>query len=113
MSLRRAKLGLAGIIVFFVLATVYMSVLIFDQQETLREVSRYNTTWLASQAVAEFRKVQQRVAAFSVPTAGIDKQEVELRFDILLNRIELLNDGEFQKFVNTDPGRVMVIQQLR
>src|SRR4051812_4159208 len=113
MSLRAAKLALAGVIIFFVFATVYMAVLIFYQQETFREGSRYNTTLLASQAVAGVRKLQQRVTAFSVPAAGIDKQEVELRFDILLNRIELLNDGEFQKFVNADPGRVMVIQQLR
>src|SRR3712207_2853171 len=112
MSLRTVKLLLAIIIGCFVLAAAYMSMLIVERQAALAQVSRYNTSWLASQALAEFMRLQQRVSAFGVPESGIDKEEVELRFDILLSRMKLLNDGEFQNFVQSDPDGSAIIRQL-
>ena len=112
MSLRTVKLLLVAIVGCFVLATAYMSMLIIERQAALAQVSRYNTSWLASQALAEFLRVQQRVSAFGVPESGIDKEEVELRFDILLNRLKLLEDGQFHDFVQHDPDRSAIIRQL-
>jgi signal transduction histidine kinase/DNA-binding response OmpR family regulator len=42
----------------------------------------------------------------------VDKEEVQLRFDVLLNRMSLFRNGEFQEFVNSDPERAKVAQEL-
>jgi signal transduction histidine kinase/ActR/RegA family two-component response regulator len=108
----RIKLLLVFISGCLVAATVSLAVLIAQRQETLREVSRYNTSWLASQAVAEFTRLEQRISAFGDPDSDVDQDEVELRFDILMNRIKLLGDGEFQDFVRRDPERGDIVERL-
>jgi signal transduction histidine kinase len=89
-----------------------MATVITARQEALREVSRYNTVWFVSQALAEFTRLQQRISAFGDPNSNVDKDEVELRFDILLNRIALLNDGEFQVFLSERPEHRTTVDQL-
>src|SRR4028119_2503113 len=96
----------------FVAVTTYMSVLIVTRQDALREAARYNTAWLASQAVAEFTRLEQRISAFGLPGGGVDKDEIELRFDILLSRVKLLSDGEFQDFIGRDPEWREIVDQL-
>ena len=49
-----------------------------------RQVWRYNTAWLASQAVVEFMRFEQRVSAFGIQGSGVGQDEVQLRLDILL-----------------------------
>jgi signal transduction histidine kinase/CheY-like chemotaxis protein len=111
-SRQTIKLLLMLVIGCFVAATATMSVLIVTRQDALREVARYNTAWLASQAVAEFTRLEQRVSAFGLPDGGVDKDEVELRFDIMLSRVKLLSDGEFQDFIARDPERREILDQL-
>jgi signal transduction histidine kinase len=89
-----------------------MASVITTRQEALREVSRYNTAWFVSQALAEFTRLQQRVSAFGNPDSGVDKEEIELRFDILLSRIKLLNDGESQVFLDQNPEHRATVDQL-
>jgi diguanylate cyclase (GGDEF)-like protein/PAS domain S-box-containing protein len=106
------KLVLAAVIAGFLLSAVYISALIVERQNTLKQVSRYNISWLASQAVSEFIRLGQRLNAFAVPGSGVDKDEVQLRFEILLSRSKLLNDGEFQAFVQLDPERQATVRSL-
>ena len=87
MPIRHIKVALISVSVCFLIAVLYISALIVTRQAALREVSRYNTSWLASQAVAEFTRLQQRISAFGAPDGEVDKDEVELRFepvDVLL-----------------------------
>ena len=112
MSLRVANLFFAFLICCFVFATMYISSTIVDRQEALRGVSRYNTSWLASQAVAEFTRLEHRLVAYATQRGGVDKEEVQLRFDVLLNRMSLFKNGEFQEFVNSDPERAKIAQEL-
>src|SRR5919107_112764 len=71
-ALRTLKLLLAGIIALFAAATVYTSVVIGERQEALRQTSRYNVAWLASQATTEFARFVERVSSLSVPGSGVD-----------------------------------------
>ncbi len=113
MSIRTVRRALILITGCFVAATLYMATVIAARQEALREVSRYNTAWLASQALAEFARLQQRISAFGNPDSGVDKDEVGLRFDILLSRIKLLGEGEFEDFLQQSPGHRATVDQLR
>src|SRR5919107_381630 len=109
-ALRTLKLLLAGIIALFAAATVYTSVVIGERQEALRQTSRYNVAWLASQATAEFARFVERVSSYSVPGSGIDADEVQLRFEILLNRLRLFENGDFRAFADTDPEHQRTVQ---
>lgn len=112
MSLRMLKLVLAAVVAGFLVSAVYISALIVERQNALKQVSRYNISWLASQATSEFIRLGQRLNAYAVPGSGVDKDEVQLRFDILWNRSKLLNDGEFQAFVHLDPERQATVRTL-
>jgi diguanylate cyclase (GGDEF)-like protein len=112
LSLRTLKLLLAVVIGGFLLSAVYISSVIVERQDALKQVSRYNISWLAAQAVSEFTRLEQRLSAMDVPGSGVGKDEVELRFEILLSRAKLLNDGEFQEFVQRDPERQAAVRGL-
>src|SRR5829696_3560627 len=112
MSMRRLKLLLSLVVTCFVLATAYISILIVRRQAALEEVSHYNISWFASQAVAELIRLQQRVGAFDTPGSGVDQDEVDLRYEIVLSRLKTLNDGEFQDFLRRDPERSEVARHL-
>ncbi|KAB0265752.1 putative bifunctional diguanylate cyclase/phosphodiesterase [Microvirga brassicacearum] len=112
MRLRVLQIVLAVVIGCFVVGGSYLSWLIVERQTALSQVSRYNTSWLASQALSEFTRFQQRLSGFALSDGSIAKNEVELRFDILVSRATLLADGEFQDFVKGDPERQATVQQL-
>ncbi len=91
---RGIKLALVVTIGIFAAVTVYISLTIVERQHVLREVSRYNIVWASSQALAEFHRLEHRVAAFALGHGGVDKHEVQTRFDILYNRLNILKGGD-------------------
>jgi len=91
---RGVKLGLIVTIGMFAAITIYTSLTIVERQNQLREVSRYNIVWASSQALAEFHRLEHRVAAFALGHGDIDKDEVQTRFDILHNRLNILKGGD-------------------
>jgi two-component system, cell cycle sensor histidine kinase PleC len=99
--LQGIKAFLAVSITLFTLAGGSVSFAVFEQQKALREVSRYNMVWAVSQAVAEFYRFEERVAAFAADRA--DKDEIDLRFQILRNRLGILRHGEVSDFTETRP----------
>jgi signal transduction histidine kinase len=92
--LRFTKFALVGAVLVLLLMAVNTSLLLVKQQAALGRVSRYNVAWLASQATTEFARLQERVAAYFVPGSGVDQDEVQLRLDIMRNRLSLLRSGE-------------------
>jgi diguanylate cyclase (GGDEF)-like protein/PAS domain S-box-containing protein len=101
--LKQIKLLLAAAIVLFAAAAVYISALVVERQAALDQVSRYNVAWLVSQATTEFARLEQRISAHALPGSGISADEVQLRFDIILNRLKLLASGDVEEFLQTDP----------
>ena len=95
------KAFLAISIVIFTMAGIGVSFAVYEQQKALREVSRYNMVWAVSQAVAEFYRFEQRVAAFAA--GRTDRDEVDLRFQILRNRLGILRHGEVSDFTRSRP----------
>jgi diguanylate cyclase (GGDEF)-like protein len=101
--LNSLKVGAAIVISGFTLAAIYISVLIVVRQDALQQVSRHNTAWEAAQAVSEFTRLEQRVAEFGLPVQRIDKEEVRLRYEILLNRVTVLKEGKVHTVARNDP----------
>ncbi len=98
---------------FLVLAAVYTSVLIVQRQQSLYAVSRYNATWLLSQAAVEVARLEAVVGASTMPDSGVGQDEVQLWLDIVGNRVRLLDSGEVHEFVQTSPELEAIGQQFR
>src|SRR5689334_2088861 len=110
--IRLVKMALGATMALFAAAALYISGLIAERQQALTQVQRYNVAWSVSQAVSELGRLEHRVAAYGLPNGGVSKDEVELRLDILVNRLQLLNDGEVQAFANADPDRRAIVTEL-
>lgn len=110
---RAVKLGLLAIVPVLALAAVYTSFLIVQRQRTLGEVSRYNVTWLVSQAGLEIARLQGTAAAALLPESGVKEGDVQLRLDIIANRVRLFEGGEVADFVATSPKLGAIVTNLR
>jgi two-component system, cell cycle sensor histidine kinase PleC len=112
-SLRAIKIALAAATGAFAVAAAGVSFAVVERQEQLREVSRYNLVWAASQALSEFYRLEERVAAFSLPNGAVTADEVALRFEIMQNRIGILDGGDLAAFVAANPEQQAVVDELR
>jgi C4-dicarboxylate-specific signal transduction histidine kinase len=83
-------------------AAIYTFSLIIQRQTALREVSRYNATWLVSQAAMEVSRLTAALVAFGDTGTARDVDEVQLRHDIVINRLKILTDGDQRSF---SPGK--------
>jgi diguanylate cyclase (GGDEF)-like protein len=96
-----------------VIAGFYTSVLIFQRQRSLQAVSRYNVTWLLSQAGQEVARFQAVIGASAIPGSGVDHDDVQLWLDIVQHRVELLGTGEVHDFIETSPNLSAIYNQFR
>jgi len=71
--LRAIKLLLIISVTVFAVAGGYVSFIVQQRQEALREVSRYNVVWAVSQALPEYIRLENRIAAYGLGLA--DKKE--------------------------------------
>src|SRR5579884_1319652 len=110
--LRCLKLILTLSIACFAFAAIYITVAMVDRQKALREVSRYNLAWVASQAVNETLRFELRVAELPQPASVDDKDEIATRLDILFNRLSILRQGTIADFVERYPEQQKTIDDL-
>jgi len=110
-ALRTTKLLLVAVIGIFAAAAGYISILIGERQETLREVSRYNEAWIVSQATTEFVRLEQRLGLFE-HAQGVSASEVRLRFEILLHRVQRFRSGDIQAFLATSLEHEQTVAEL-
>jgi len=110
---RLTKLGLLGIVLALTVAATYTSSLIVQRQQALRDVSRYNVTWLVSQAALELARLQGVTAMALVPGSGVDDDDVQLWLDIVENRVKLFDIGDVKNFVATSPDLGPIVASFR
>ena len=105
---------------WFLIATLFFlaasagvtSVLIVERQETLDKVSRYNLTWLMSQGASETLRLLEAVSASAVPGTSVTQEDVDLRYSVLINRLNLLRVGEAAEFIRSRPELVATVAEL-
>ncbi|MBM1170581.1 putative bifunctional diguanylate cyclase/phosphodiesterase [Microvirga arabica] len=112
MSLRTFKTVIALVIGGFLIAAIYISVLVVQRQGALRQIAVYNPAWEASQASSEFIRLEHRLSEFERPGSGVDKDEVALRYDILAGRVKQLNEGDFHALLQRDPDHQAMLRRL-
>src|ERR1700732_4784638 len=100
-TLGKIKLLLALVIILFVAAAVYISALVVQQQAALEKGSHYNVAWLFSQGGTEYARLEQRVSAFGTGDGDVTAEEVQTRFDIVINRSKLLENGDVSEYLDS------------
>jgi signal transduction histidine kinase len=86
--------------------------MIVERQEFLREVSRYNVVWAITQALGEFHRLELSVTRFALPNPRVGKEEVELRFDILYNRLNIFHGTEVAALTARDTELESIVRDL-
>ena len=103
------KLVFGIVVIAFVLSSLAACYTIYAQQKQLANVSRYNLAWSASQAVNEVSRLHHALALSMI---RLDADDVQLRYGITMNRVELLKAGEFGQFVRTQPRVSSAVEAL-
>ena len=106
------QLLLLSALMFLAVAVVANSVVIVKRQEALGRISRYNLTWLLSQAAHEVLRLQEVISASALPGSHVDADAVALRLDVLANRMVLLRTGEAAEFISERPELQRSVEQL-
>ena len=106
---RSLRMLFTAVTVFLIVAAAYTSILIVQRQSTLQAVSRYNVTWLLSQAGVEVARLQAAAAATAIPASGVSIEDVQLWLDIVTNRIRLLNSGEVRDFFSVSSDLTEIV----
>lgn len=91
---------------------IYTSTMIGQRQKLIQKSARYNIAWLAGQASVEVARLVQTVAGFGVPDSGISRDDVQLKLDIVGNRLRLMSSGDFATFIQSDPEREAIVHDL-
>ena len=105
-----ARWFLIAAVAAFVGTALYLSSLMSERERALTDASRYNLQWSASQAVIELLRLQTAISQFAMQGGHASAEEVQLRYDIIVNRMSLLSDGEFMKFVGDDAKSTLAIE---
>ena len=101
------------VMVLLAAAAVMTSLLIADRQQALQRVSRYNLSWLLGQAATETIRLVEVMSGVAVPGAKLDRDEIDLRLDIVANRLQMLNDGEAGSFLRANRDMEETVTALR
>ena len=103
------KLTFSAIVVAFVTSSSMVAYTIYERQKSLANAARYNLAWSASQSVNELSRLLQTLALSMVHP---DADAIQLRYGISLNRVSLLQSGEFGRFAQTDPSAADAVSTL-
>jgi diguanylate cyclase (GGDEF)-like protein len=98
---------------FLMLAAAYITALIVDRQQSLYAVSRYNASWLLSQAAVEVARLAATVGASTIPDSGIGRDDVQLWLDVVGNRVQLLASGEVKEFIQSSTDLRAIASDFR
>ncbi|HEX5935549.1 MAG TPA: EAL domain-containing protein [Pseudorhizobium sp.] len=104
---------LAIIVCCFILATGYIAYVIAERQAALQKVARYNEAWTVSQTLAEFMRLEHRLASHGLDPAMVDLEEVRLRLDFMFSRLDTFEQGTLREFIGSDEHHQQVLRTLR
>lgn len=101
------------IICCFVLATGYIAYVITERQNALQTFARYNDSWAVSQMLSEYMRLEHRLSAYALDMDDISRDEARLRLDIMLSRLETLQQGALHTLIQSAPERRELITNLQ
>jgi diguanylate cyclase (GGDEF)-like protein len=112
-SSRLVQIFLAAMIAVLVGAGLYTSAMIQERQNSLQTFFRYNVVYASSQGVIEFERLQNALLEHRQTRSADSLEQVKLRFEIIYNRLQILDQGEFLRFADMSPERTSAVAAFR
>lgn len=104
---------LLGILICaFVAATGYMTYTVSQRQQVLRHVAHHNDAWAISQSASEFMRLEALLALFNLPKSEVSIQDVRLRLDIMISRLNSFEEGTLRTFLEANPLRQDLVDDV-
>jgi hypothetical protein len=107
-----ARLPLFAVLLLFAFAAVYTSLLTIQQDATVNSLVRYDDAFDAAQGTVELLRLQDAVAEYALGAPDVTADIVNLRFEILQNRFQVLNRPSFVQAVSGHVETDGVVQDL-
>ena len=108
----RLQAGVVLLTFVLAIAAVYSSLLIFDRQSAMGQISRYNLGWTAGQAGMEVARLQAAIGAFASTGAEPERDAVGMWLGLIENRISVLHGGEPGGFIRSHAELSGILEQL-
>jgi diguanylate cyclase (GGDEF)-like protein len=96
-----------------VVASAVTSYFITERQTALNQVSRYNATFVVSIAPVEVMRLETAIAESGMVDSPTDIDQIQLRLDIVRNRISLLHNSEISDFIRENPDTATIVDRLK
>jgi diguanylate cyclase (GGDEF)-like protein len=109
---RGARIPLLAVLLLFVFAAVYTSFLTIQQDTTVNSLASYDDAFDAGQGAVELLRLQDAAASLALGLPGASPDMVELRFDILQNRVYVLDRPSFLTFIADHEEVDGIVQNL-
>ena len=97
---REARLPLFAVLLLFAISAAYTSFLTIQQDTTVNRLASYDNAFDAGQGAVELLRLQASVGAFALGRPDASTDSVELRFEVLQNRLDILNRPSFLRFIS-------------
>jgi len=111
-SLNRLKIVLVILGAGFIISAAYFLWLIADRQDKLAGVSRLDVAWVANKAESEFFRLQHTLLAYRTGEDGVTADDVILRFEIVQSRFNMLKEGIFGSFIQSNQDTKLAADRL-
>lgn len=97
--------GLAG-------AAGFIAALTVRQQNLFEALTRYNSMFETTLGAVEFMRLQTEIAAYAFPDMPVERADVQLRLDVLRNRLSVLRQGEVRMLIRRNPENAGLLDRL-
>jgi signal transduction histidine kinase len=96
-----ARRFIFGVLVFFLIFAAYFAEVIRERQHAVASAAHYNIVWAVTRMSADLNRFGQTLAEYALPRTRVDKAQLQMRADIVKNRLSVMNSGEFLQFTNS------------
>ncbi len=104
------RLALTLCVMGFIVAALYIGNVLIQRQSALEPLGRSNVAWLVAQTPSEFARLEQRVSAYG--RDAVDAQEIQLRLDVVTNRVRTLKSDWLAEFMASDHKNLAILNDL-
>jgi diguanylate cyclase (GGDEF)-like protein len=96
---REARVPLFAVLMLFACAAAYTSFLTIQQDTTVNRLASYDDAFDAAQGAVELLRLQDAVGEFALGSPDASADNVEIRLEVLENRLAVLERPSFLKFI--------------
>ena len=100
------------LVVAFSLTATLLAVLMFRNQAKIASVTHYSVSWAFHKGSLEINLLLEQLKFYAHGLEEVNRDEVELRYEIVVSRLRTMTDGEIGQFMRADSVRREILAGL-